>query len=108
MPPNLPLPSAALTASPNPDGFQKRKKRQKKDARFLLPVIEVMMIDRCDGVVFGASASQLVGLGFISQLKSYQKTLKMVFTGSQLDAQQNRNSVENKPASLLVVHGQDT
>ena len=108
MQPNLPLLSAALTASPKPDGFRKRKKRQKKDARSLLPVIEVMMIDRCDGVVFGASALQLVDLGFISQLKSYQKTLKMVFTGSQLAAQQNRNSVENKPASLLVVHGQDT
>ena len=31
------------------------------------------------------------------------KDLKMVFTASLLGAQQNRNGVENKPASLLVV-----
>ena len=30
-------------------------------------------------------------------------TLKLVFTASLLDAQQQRDSVENKPASLLVV-----
>ena len=29
--------------------------------------------------------------------------LKLVFTASLLDAQQYRDSVENKPASLLVV-----
>ena len=58
---------------------------------------------RCDGVVVRASASQSVDQGFISQLESYQKTLKMVFTASLLGAQQNKDRVENKPASLLVV-----
>ena len=33
-------------------------------------------LDRRDGVVVGASASQSVDLGFISQVESYQKTLK--------------------------------
>ena len=42
-------------------------------------------------------------LGFISQVNSYQKTLKMIFTASLLGAQQNRDRVENKPVSLLVV-----
>ena len=46
---------------------------------------------------------QSVELGFISQVGSYQKTLKMVFTVSLLGAQHNRDSVENKSASLLVV-----
>ena len=50
-----------------------------------------------------ASASQSVDLGFTSQVESYQKTYKMVFTASLLGAQQNRDSAENKPASLLVV-----
>ena len=50
-----------------------------------------------------AFASQSVDLGSISQVESYQKTLKMVFTASLLGAQHNRDSVENKPASLLVV-----
>ena len=59
--------------------------------------------NRRDGVVVRMSASQSVDLGFISQVESYQKTLKMVFTASLLGAQQNRDSVENKPASLLVV-----
>ena len=50
-----------------------------------------------------ASTLQSVDLGLISQVESYQKTSKMVFTASLLDAQQNRDSVENKPESLLVV-----
>ena len=50
-----------------------------------------------------ASASQSVAPGFISLVELYQKTLKMVFTASLLGALQNRDSVENKPASLLVV-----
>ena len=50
------------------------------------------------------SASQSVDLGFISQVESHQKTFKkMVFTASLLGALHNRDSVENKPASLLVV-----
>ena len=50
-----------------------------------------------------AATSQSVDLGLISQVESYQKTLKMVFTASLLGAQQIRDSVENKSASLLVV-----
>ena len=50
-----------------------------------------------------ASASQPVDLGFISQDEPYQKALKMIFRVSLLGAQQNRDSVENKPESLLVV-----
>ena len=51
-----------------------------------------------------ASVSQLVDLGFIPQVESYQKTLKMVFTASLLGAQhKKRDSVEDKPASVLVM-----
>ena len=50
-----------------------------------------------------ASASQSVDLGFIFQVESYQKTLKMIFTASLLGTQQNGDNVEDKPASLLVV-----
>ena len=53
--------------------------------------------NRCDGVVVRASALQSIDLGFISQVESYQKDFCL------LGAQQNRDSVENKPASLLVV-----
>ena len=37
-----------------------------------------------DGIEVRASALQSVDLGFISQIESYQKTLKMVFTASLL------------------------
>ena len=51
-----------------------------------------------------ASASQSVDLGFISQVESYQKTLKqMVFTAFLLGAEHIRDRVENKPASFLDV-----
>ena len=50
-----------------------------------------------------ASASQSVDLGLISQIESYQRTLKMVFTVFLIGVQHNRDCVENKPASLLVV-----
>ena len=53
-----------------------------------------------------AFASQLVDLGFISQVESYQKTLRNGvhrLTASLLATHQNRDSVENKPASLLFV-----
>ena len=50
-----------------------------------------------------ASTLQWVDLGFISQVESYQKTLKMVFTAFLLGTQHIRDSVENKPVSLLVV-----
>ena len=59
--------------------------------------------NRRDGVVVRASASQSVDQEFISQIESYQKTLKMVLTASLLGAQRNRDCVENKPASLLVM-----
>ena len=49
-----------------------------------------------------ASSLQLVDLGFIYEVESYQKTLKMVFTAFLLGTQQNRDSVENKLASSLV------
>ena len=67
---------------------------------------------RRDGVVVRASASQSVDFGFISLVGSYQKTLfktwyspasLLVFLGKALlGAQHIRDSVENKPASLLV------
>ena len=71
----------------------------------------VCFFNRRDGVVVRASASQSVDLGLVTivgvfnicRVESHQKTLKMVFTASLLGAQQNRDSVENKPASLLVV-----
>ena len=43
-------------------------------------------IDPRDGVVVRASASQLVVLGLIFLVESYQKTKKMVFTASMLGA----------------------
>ena len=49
-----------------------------------------------------ASASQLADLGFIFR-SSHTKKLKNGIHSFLLGAQQNRNSVENKPASLLVV-----
>ena len=63
-----------------------------------LPVVVAL----CDGVVVRASASQSEDLGFIFQVESYQKILKMVFTAFLLGAQQNRDSLENKPASFLL------
>ena len=50
-----------------------------------------------------ASALQSVDPEFISKLSHTKRLLKMVFTASLFGAQQNRDSVENKPASLLVV-----
>ena len=49
-----------------------------------------------------ASASAVVDSGLIpSQVQPL--TLKLVFTASLLDDQHQRDSVKNKPASLLVV-----
>ena len=49
-----------------------------------------------------ASASGAVDSGLIpSRVKPM--SLKLVFTASLLDAQHQRDSVENKPASLFVV-----
>ena len=49
-----------------------------------------------------ASASGVVDSGLIpSRVKPM--TIKLVFTASLLDAEHERDSVKNKPASLLVV-----
>ena len=58
---------------------------------------------RRDSVVVRAFASQSVDLGFISQVESYQKTLKNGIHSFPAWRPANRDSVENKPASLLVV-----
>ena len=60
------------------------------------------MFNSSDCPVVTASASGAVYLGLIpSQVKPM--TLKLVFTASLLDAQHERDGVENKSASLLVV-----
>ena len=60
------------------------------------------MIDSSDGQVDKVSASGAVDSGLIlSRVK--RMTLKLLFTAFLLDAQYERDSVENKPASLLVV-----
>ena len=59
--------------------------------------------NRRDGVVVRASASQSVDLGFIPLVESYQKTLKNVIHSFPAWRSAHRDSVENKPASLLVV-----
>ena len=56
------------------------------------------------GVVVRASASQSVDMGFISQVESYQKTFKNgIHSFPAWRSAYKRDSVENKPASLLVV-----
>ena len=49
-----------------------------------------------------ASASSVVDSGLIAS-RVKPMTFKLVFTASLLDAQHQRGSVKNKPASLLVV-----
>ena len=49
-----------------------------------------------------ASASTVVDSGLIAS-RVKPMTLKLVFIASLLDAQHQRDSVKNKPASLLVV-----
>ena len=60
-------------------------------------------IDRRDGVVVRASASQSVDMGFIPLVESYQKTLKNGIPASLLGARRLGEVMENKPASSLVV-----
>ena len=50
-----------------------------------------------------ASASQSVDMEFNSQVESYQKTLKNGIHSFPAWRSANRDSAENKPASLLVV-----
>ena len=59
--------------------------------------------NRRNGIVARTSALQLVDLGFISQVESYQKTLKNGIHNFTAWRSANRDTVENKPASLLVV-----
>ena len=56
-----------------------------------------------NGVVVRASASQSVDLGFISQVESHQKTLKNGIHSFPAWRSAHKDSVENKPASFLVV-----
>ena len=56
-------------------------------------------------LVVRASTLQSVDLGSISQVQFPKDFKKMVFTASLLGAQQNVDSVENKPASMLVSLG---
>ena len=66
-----------------------------------MPLKKIIM-SSSDGRVVRASASGAVDSGLIlSRIKPM--TLKLVSTASLLDAQYLRDSVENKPASLLVV-----
>ena len=60
-------------------------------------------INRCDGVVVRAFASQSVDLGFIPLVESYQKTLKNGIRSFPAWRSALWDSVENKPASSLVV-----
>ena len=62
----------------------------------------VAQLHSIDGQMVRAPAYRAVDSGLIpSRVKPM--TFKLVFTASLLDAQHFRNSVENKPASLLVV-----
>ena len=64
----------------------------------------ILIFNHRVGVVVRASASQSVDLGFISHGRVIPKGfIKMVFAAFLLGAQQKRDSVENKPASLLAV-----
>ena len=60
------------------------------------------MFNSSDGRGVGASAPAAVDLGFIpSPVKPMAS--KLVFSASLLDAPHYRDSMENKPASFLVV-----
>ena len=60
--------------------------------------------NRRDGVVVRASASQSADLGLISLVKSYKKILKNgIHSFPAWRSAQKRDSVENKPPSLLVM-----
>ena len=50
-----------------------------------------------------ASSTQSVDLGFISQVESYQKTLKIGVHNFPAWRSAHEDSVENEPASMLVV-----
>ena len=60
-------------------------------------------LNRRDGVVVRASASQLADLEFIFPCRSIPKDYIKVFTASLIGALPKRDSVENKLAILLVM-----
>ena len=60
------------------------------------------MLNSSNGRVVRASASGAVDSG-LTPSRDKPMTVKLVFTASLLDAQHERDSVENKPESLLVV-----
>ena len=62
-------------------------------------------LNRRDGVVVRAPASQSVDLGFIPLVESYQKTLKNGIRSFLLGARHLGKVVNNKPASSLVSLG---
>ena len=62
-----------------------------------------MLSNQCNGIVVRASTLQLVDLGFISQVESYQNTLKNGIHSFPAWHSANKDSVKNKLASLLVV-----
>ena len=59
--------------------------------------------NRRNGVEVRSSALQSIDLAFITQVESYQKTLKNGIHSFPAWRSANRDSVEKKPASLLVV-----
>ena len=62
-----------------------------------------MFVDRRDGVVVRASASQSIDPGFIPLVESYQKNLKHGIHSFPAWRSALGKVVENKPASSLVV-----
>ena len=64
-----------------------------------------IFIDQRGGVVVRASVSRSVNLRFIPQVESYQKTFKNGIHSFPTWRSAHRDSVENKPASLLVFLG---
>ena len=66
--------------------------------------VSVHLLDSSNGRMVRASTVRAVDSGLIpSRVKPM--TLKLVFTASLLDAPYEKDSVENKPASLLVPLG---
>ena len=73
----------------------------KPNRLFLFSII--LLFHRRNGVGVGTSVSQSVDLGSFPKSSRTKRFQKMIFTASLLSAQHNRDSMENKPASFLVV-----
>ena len=56
----------------------------------LIQIESFNIYNRCDGVIVRTSTLQSVDLGLIPRVKSYQRTLKNVFTASPLGTQHIR------------------